>query len=270
MILTVNSLIKRCIEDIINEKETNNDKLVSAYDLLLIGKERYLSQRVFLNELVKKIGIDGIKEIYFSKGKNGSDIDITIKLDKARSKLRTLDGSNTLLIRHDNAGIELLSSGIYTNDDEKVINDFIESFIHYSGDFSYASLCGISNNFEIEPIFNTVDQNFQIFCKNNKLIVTLSGTLGKTDKFFNLCHYYRQRLLQNALDIGTEEGIFCLDTNVYGLKNVFTIPSSTYYQDGEICDPVITFLKNLKVQYHNLPEYLQIEVCNAKTKRRKR
>lgn len=217
---------KEYIESILNNGETDIRGLYSVKNILEKENERFKQRETYrkkiINDLQNECSL--ISDVRFAGNYGYTHSDNVSLLIYLNSRLEEQGVKNYIKL-------------IVENDEVKVLFPYDMSsaaryFIVEKGEYLYKMFAayGINNNFNVHPIILTISNNFKIMLLDKSFVVNL---IGNKKQIFTIKYNY---------DSG-----FDYYTNIFGLKNRVLKDNQDIY----------TFLKNLKIESANVPEYLK-------------
>ena len=211
---------KEYIESILNNGETDIRGLYSVKNILEKENERFKQRETYRKRIINDLQNECslISDVRFADSDN---VSLLVYLNS----------------RLEEQGVKNYIKLIVENDEVKVLFPYDMSsaaryFIVEKGEYLYKMFAayGINNNFNVHPIILTISNNFKIMLLDKSFVVNL---IGNKKQIFTIKYNY---------DSG-----FDYYTNIFGLKNRVLKDNQDIY----------TFLKNLKIESANVPEYLK-------------
>lgn len=250
------------------DKYKEKQALISAKELLQVARAREEKRKSFMIEYLKEIRSDlpYVKDITLDYYRPGNYFWITAWLDKGKDNDNLRQNKDIICMTFENnvtkpVFIDGLSLETY------------ETIVKHQELFQDIANFGAKNHYNELNSFNTRSQIFNIRLSGTEFDIKLTSELFKgnfyltEDFMFDIRgdkHYQKYRG-----DIATtSDGKFILETDIWGVKNLFLKPKKglvNYCYLGEK-DPTIRFLNHLQVYESDIPPYITDEVKRIRSK----
>ena len=128
---------------------------------------------------------------------------------------------------------------------------------------------GIENKFNYEYNFYTFYHEYRILMDNNNFDLELYSRMSKyLDKKLTIGYRYDQQNRFKSYTIDTKEGIFKVNTNIWGMKHLLKSSVDEGRFKNQELESIPRLLDNLKVDYNELPMELRKGVNKVRSRKK--